>query len=119
MPSGMPYRRADASVPIRASSRAFAGGTSSPTNGPRTPPAITPAVVLTASETTTPIAAPAPAATSSRRPEMRRTASPAIAAGKITSIPSRDGSTIDAPIVTPASVARFQGINVVTIAAYQ
>ena len=48
----------------------------------------------TASATTTPIAAPATAATSSRRPVMSPTASPTIAAGKMTSMPSRAGSGI-------------------------
>src|SRR5262245_18061218 len=117
--SCMAYRRADASEPIGATSWVVAFGTSSPRSGPRTPPAMTPTVALTASVAAIPIAAPATAATSSRRPDTRSTARPAIAAGKITSIPSRAGSTIAAPSVTPASVARFQGMRVQAIAAYQ
>ena len=60
-----------------------------------------------------------------RRPRARAgplispTARPPIAAGKMTSIPSRCGSTIASPSVTPANVARFHGIRVVTIAGYQ
>ena len=104
---------------MSAVSRASRPGTSNPTIGPTTPPAITPAVVATIRETATPMTAPAMQATSSRRPEIRRTARPAIAAGKMTSMPSFAGSTIAAPIVTPASVARFHGMSVVTIAAYQ
>ena len=54
-----------------------------------------PAVVETASDTPTPTAAPAMAAASSRRPLISPIARPIIAAGKITSMPSRSGSTID------------------------
>jgi len=71
---------------------------------------MTPTVVDTASETTTPTVAPTTAATSSRRPVTSPTASPAIAAGKITSMPSRSGSTIASPIRTPASVAKNHGM---------
>ena len=69
-------------------------GTSSPTAGPMTPPAMIPTVGDTASDTPTPTTAPTIAATSSRRPLISPTASPIIAAGKITSMPSRSGSTI-------------------------
>src|SRR4029079_8638915 len=94
-------------------------GTARPNAGPTSPPAMMPTVRETARETTTAHAAPAIAATSSRRPLTSPTASPIIAAGKITSIPSRFGSTIASPIDTPANVAIFHGINVVTTAAYQ
>ena len=80
---------------------------------------MTPTVVDTASDTTTPTVAPTTAATSSRRPVINPTASPAIAAGKITSMPSRSGSTIASPIRTPASVAKNHGMNVTPIAANQ
>ena len=78
-----------------------------------------PIVGLMRSDAVTPIAAPASAATSSRRPVMSPTARPAIAAGKMTSMPNRLGSTTASPSITPAKVARFQGMRVVTTAGYQ
>ncbi len=63
--------------------------------------------------------APARAATSSRRPVMRPTARPTIAAGKMMSMPNRVGSGIWPPSSTPASVARFHGMKVTAIAAIQ
>jgi hypothetical protein len=69
--------------------------------------------------TPTPSVAPAMAATSSRRPVISPTARPPIAAGKMTSRPNRAGSGMLPPIVTPTSVARFQGIHVLTIAPMQ
>ena len=73
----------------------------------------------TASESTTPIAAPDPAATTSRRPVTRPTARPAMAAGKTTSSPNREGSGIAPPRSTPAIVARFHGMNTPTTAPIQ
>ena len=77
-------------------------GTSSPTSGPTTPPATMPTDGLDTSATATATAAPTIAATSSRRPVMSPTARPIIAAGKMTSMPSRAGSGICAPRTTPA-----------------
>ncbi len=67
----------------------------------------------------TAIVAPLQAATRSRRPTISPTASPIIAAGKTTSSPKRDGSGIWPPMVAPARVARFHGIQVEPIAAIQ
>ena len=94
-------------------------GTSNPTSGPMTPPDTIPMAGLVARATTTATAAPTIAATSSRRPVMRPTARPIIAAGKMTSMPNRAGSGICAPSRTPASVARFHGMNVEPMAASQ
>ena len=98
---------------------------SSPTSGPRTPPTMTPVdgstpnAGLTNSAQLTAIAAPANAATSSRRPVMSPAASPIIAAGKMMSMPRTPGSAIDPPAYTPARVARFHGMNVDAIAPIQ
>ncbi len=102
-----------------AVSWATEAGTSRPTAGPPRPPATIPTAGLIASATGTPIATAATAATSSRRPVMSVTAIPIIAAGKMTSIPNRDGSGICPPRTTPASVARFHGRNVKTSAEIQ
>ena len=101
-----------------APSRGRAGvGTSRPTSGPMIPPATMPIDGLETSATPTATPAPTMAATSSRRPVISPTARPIIAAGKMTSMPSRAGSGICAPRTTPASVARFHGMNVAPIAA--
>ena len=73
------------------------------------PPLTIPIDGLLTSATPTAMPAPTMAATSSRRPVMSPTASPIIAAGKMTSMPSLPGSGICAPRTTPASVARIQG----------
>ena len=91
----------------------------SPTSGPTSPPA------------TTPTAGPRPATARPRagrrhppRPargarSTRPTARPAIAAGKTTSSPSVAGFGIAPPRNTPASVARFHGMNAPSTAAIQ
>ena len=78
-----------------------------------------PIAVLDASATPTATPAPTMAATSSRRPVTSPTASPIMAAGKMTSMPRRAGSGICAPRITPASVARFHGMNVAPTAPIQ
>ena len=116
---GIAYRSADLPVPSGAVSRAAAAGTSSPIAGPMMPPAMIPIGGPATSATPTPTAAPAIAATISRRPLIRPTARPIIAAGKITSIPNCSGSGIEPPTITPASVARFHGMNVAPMPATQ
>jgi hypothetical protein len=83
------------------------------------PPAMIPIAGPATRATRTPIAAPLIAATISRRPEISPTASPIIAAGKMTSIPNLFGSAIEPPTSTPASVAMFHGMNVAPIPAAQ
>ena len=72
-------------------------GIAMPTSGPTSPPSTIPTDGPTTSDAPTPIAAPAPAATTSRRPVMRPTASPAIAAGNTMSRPRTAGSGIGRP----------------------
>ena len=78
-----------------------------------------PTAGLDNSATATPTPAPTIAATISRRPVRRPTDSPIIAAGKMMSMPSRAGSGIWPPRITPATVASVQGMNVDTIAPIQ
>ena len=104
---GTEYRSADSSEPNGADSPANRFGMSRATSGPRIPPLTIPIDGLETSATPTATPAPTMAATSSRRPVISPTASPIIAAGKMTSMPSRPGSGICAPSTTPARVARI------------
>ena len=66
-------------------------GMSRATSGPTIPPLTIPIDGLETSATPTATPAPTMAATSSRRPVISPTASPIIAAGKMTSMPRRSG----------------------------
>ena len=88
--------------PERRGLLAARAGTSSPTSGPTSPPAMIPMDGARApARRRRAIAAPTSAATSSRRPVISPTASPIIAAGKMMSMPNRAGSGIWPPSDDP------------------